>query len=183
MSRSLPIPGRDDRAGTTRHATAASPVERAVGVSEVEDSALARTGLERIDYVDHVVLTSVDVSRATPEQWARAMFGDVPTPGERFIWRGLLQLRLRRGRSPSTVAGWRIARPGQDWIRLQAASWALGVELVIRATEATVSLTTFVEYDRIAGRLVWPPLSAVHRRLAPGVLRDAAAAVAGTVDR
>ena len=36
------------------------------------------------------------------------MFGSVPSPAERLIWRGLLGLRLARGRSPATVGGWRI---------------------------------------------------------------------------
>lgn len=31
-----------------------------------------------------------------------------------------------------------------------------------------------LDTDRLPGRLVWHPLSAVHRRLTPGLLRDAA---------
>jgi hypothetical protein len=41
-----------------------------------------------------------------------------------------------------------------------------------------VSLATLLRYDRSLGRGVWPPLSAIHRRVVPGLLRDAAARVA-----
>ncbi|MFE5333970.1 DUF2867 domain-containing protein [Embleya sp. NPDC056575] len=129
------------------------------------------------DYVDVFTLATDAASDATPEQWARAMFGDVPNTGERLIWRGLLGLRLTRGRSPETVAGWRVAERGEDWIRLETASPHLTANLVVRTSEGRISLGTFLRYDRTLGRLIWPPLSAVHRRLVPGLLRDAAARV------
>jgi hypothetical protein len=105
------------------------------------------------------------------------MLGDVPDLGERLIWRGLLGLRLSRGRSPATVAGWRIGGRGEDWIRLEAASWFLLGNLVVETTGTQVSLVTFLHYRRHLGRAVWPPLSAVHRGLVPGLLRAAAARI------
>lgn len=149
-----------------------SLVAGAVGADNVPGSVRALSSVPEFDYVDHFTLaTDLD---ATPEQWARAMFGDVPSVAERFIWRGLLQLRLSRGRSPATVAGWRIGGRGTDWIRLEAASWFLTANLIVRATGGRVSLSTVVRYDRRLGQAVWPPLSAIHRRLVPGVLRAAA---------
>jgi hypothetical protein len=133
------------------------------------------------DYADQFALAT-DVE-ATPEQWARAMFGDVPSAAELLIWRVLLGLRLTRGRSPSTVAGWRIADRGEDWIRLEAASWFLTANLLVQTADNRVSLTTSLHYDRRLGKVVWPPLSAVHRRLVPGVLRDAAARIGSAVKR
>ncbi|MEV0118208.1 hypothetical protein AB0H77_34035 [Streptomyces sp. NPDC050844] len=150
-------------------------IDGAVGVHRLPESFRALSSLSVIDYVDRFAIATDVV--ASPEQWARAMFGDVPSPAERFIWRGLLGIRLSRGRSPQTVAGWRIAARGEDWIRLEAASWFLAGNLVVRAADGRVSLGTFLRYDRWLGRLLWPPLSAVHRRLAPGVLRDAEAKV------
>ena len=156
-------------------------VDGAVGVAEVGPTVLARGGLTRIDYVDHFAVGPVDGNAASPEQWARAMFGDVASAGEWFIWRGLLQLRLSRGRSQSSVAGWRIDERGKDWIRLKTDSWALSANLVVRATDTEVSLTTLIRYDRRLGISVfWRMLSAVHRRLAPGLLRDAVSTVAET---
>jgi hypothetical protein len=125
-----------------------------------------------VDYADHFTLTTP--AEASPEQWARAMFGNVPGPAEIFIWRVLLGLRLSHGRSPHTVAGWRIDSRGDDWIRLEADSWFLAASLTVETGATQVGLRTALNYTRPIGRLVWPPLSAVHRMLVPGVLRTAA---------
>jgi hypothetical protein len=156
-------------------------IERAVGTHQVPGPVRALSSLPDPDYVDLFTL-STD-TEAAPEQWARAMFGDVPSVAELLIWRGLLGLRLARGRSPTTVAGWRIAGRGHDWIRLEAASWFLSGNLLVQTADGQVSLATFLHYDRCVGRGVWPPLSAIHRRLVPGLLRDAAARVAAKSQR
>lgn len=148
-------------------------VGSAVGTHAVPEAVQSLSSLSHIDYVDLFTLATDAV--ATPEQWARAMFGDVPTAGERLIWRGLLGLRLSEEKSEDTVAGWRITGRGADWLRLEARSEFLTGNLVARTTDGQVSLATFLRYRRALGRLVWPPLSAVHRGLAPGLLRDAAA--------
>ncbi len=70
------------------------------------------------------------------------MFGDVPSAAEQLIWRGLLGMRLSRGRSPDTIAGWQIAERGENWVRLEAGSWFLTGNLVVRATNETVCQAT-----------------------------------------
>lgn len=157
-----------------REATAS--IHGVAGVDAIPSSVLALSSLPVIDYGDQFTL-STDI-QAPPEQWARAMFGDVPDLAERFVWRGLLGLRLQHGRSHTTVAGWRIGGRGADWIRLEADSGLLTGNLVVRTGDGQVSLTTLVHYERGLGRAWWPPLSAIHRRLTPGVLRDAAAELA-----
>lgn len=157
------------------HATGAAMVDAAVGVRALPESFRALGSLPAIDYADRFTLATD--APATPEQWARAMFGDVPGFAQQVIWRGLLGLRLSRGRSPDTVAGWRVTGRGEDWIRLEAASWFLSGNLVVRVGGGKVSLGTFLHYDGRLGRRVWPPLSAIHRRLVPGLLRDAVATV------
>jgi len=124
-----------------------------------------------VDYAD--AFTGSTDAVGSPEQWARAMFGDIPSPTQRFIWRGLLGLRLSRGRSPHTVAGWSIAERGDHWIRLETGSWFMSAELVVRTSDGRVSLATFVRYERRLGSVVWPPLSAMHRLLIPRVIRTA----------
>jgi hypothetical protein len=141
----------------------------------VPASARTLSSLSRVDYADH--FTVATDAGASPEEWARAMFGDVPNAGEQLIWRGFLHLRLSRGRSPATVAGWRITGRGPDWVRLEAASWFLGANLVVQAPGGRVSLGTFLRYDHPVAHVVWPPLSAVHRFLVPRVLHDAAARI------
>ena len=146
-------------------------VHGVVGVHEIPGSVRTLSSLPRIDYADRFAL-STD-AYATPEQWARAMFGDAPGFAEWFIWRGVLGLRLHRGRSPATVAGWRIGGRGEDWIRLETASSSLGANLIGQTAEGRVSLTTCLDQGRRRDELVWHRLSAVHRRLVPRVLRDA----------
>jgi hypothetical protein len=101
------------------------------------------------------------------------MFGDVPSPAEWGIWRGLLGFRLVRGPSPDTVGGWRVGGRGGNWIRLETASWFLGAEMLVQTAGDRVTWTTCLHHDHPWGRVVWPPLSAVHRRLVPRVLRRA----------
>ncbi len=146
-------------------------VRGVVGVREVPEHVHTLGSLPGIDYADRFLLTT-DVT-ATPEQWARAMFGDVPSVAEWCIWRGGLGLRLSQGRSPVTVGGWRVGARSEDWIRLEAASWFLRAEMLVQTAAGQVSWTTSLHHDRRVARVVWPPLSAVHRRLVPRVLRDA----------
>jgi hypothetical protein len=154
---------------------AVSLVDSAVGTHNIPESVRALSSLPDIDYADQFTLCTDAGAEATPEQWARAMFGDVPSVAEQVIWRGLLGLRLSPGRSAATVAGWQVGERGEDWIRLEAASWFLTCNLLVQTADGRVSLGTFLHYDRCLGRGVWPPLSVIHRRLVPRLLRNAAA--------
>jgi hypothetical protein len=150
-------------------------VEGAVGTRDIPASILALGSFSDIDYVDHFALWAD--TEATPEEWARAMFGDVPNAAEYLIWRGLLGLRLDSARSPRTIAGWQVAARGDNWIRLEAASWFLSANFVVQAADGRVSLGTFLRYDKCMGRGWWSPLSAVHRRLVPRLLVNAKAKI------
>jgi hypothetical protein len=153
-------------------------VESVVGTRALPASMRGLCRLPEVHYAD--VFTLSTAARATPEQWARAMFGDVPSLAEQLIWRVLLHLRLSRGRSPDTVGGWTVGGRGEDWIRLEASSWHLHADLVVRTARGGVSLGTFLHHRNRAGGLVWTPLSAVHRALVPGVLLAAARRVRAT---
>lgn len=153
-------------------------VKSVVGTHNLPRSLRALSSLPRIDYADQFTLyTDVD---ATPEKWARAMFGDVPTVTERLLWRGLLGFRLNQVRSPATVAGWQISERGEDWIRLEAASWFLTGNLLVQRAVGEVSLVTFLHYRRWLGYVIWPSLSVLHRRLVPGVLYHAVTGIRAT---
>ncbi|MEV0032145.1 hypothetical protein [Nocardia sp. NPDC050793] len=144
---------------------------------EIPDSILSRATVADPDYIDLFTLVIGDAADWSPEQWARAAFEDVAGLQGQFIWRVLLGMRLAWRRSPERVAGWRIAGRGDNWITLAAPSWMLTGNLVIHIEDERLSLATIVDYDRVIARRVWTPLSAVHRSLAPGLLRDAHAAV------
>ena len=124
------------------------------------------------DYVDLFTMTA-GIPGRSPEQWARTVMGDILGRKAQVLWRGLLGLRLSA--SPDRVAGWKIADRGEDWIRLEAASWFLTAHLVFEADDEHVSLASFVHYDRAIASRVWPPVSTRHRAVVPIVLRKARA--------
>jgi len=140
----------------------------------VPEEILALSPMTDPGYVD-VFSMARGLSGRSPEQWARAMFEDIGGRGAQFIWRVLLGMRLRA--APDRVAGWEIADRGEDWIRIEAKSWFLTGHLVVQADDEHVSLATFVRYDRPFAAFVWRPLSTQHRRLSPGLLREAYAAL------
>lgn len=119
------------------------------------------------DYVEAFTLTP-GLPDGSPEQWARAMFGEVAGRQGQFIWRALLGLRLRD--APDRIAGWSVEQSDEHVIRLEARSWFLTGHLVVRVDGQRVTLGTFIGYDRRVAGWVWGPLSRVHRRLAPGLL-------------
>jgi hypothetical protein len=137
-----------------------------VGVADAPAEVRARSAFPAPDYLDHFVL-DVDGGSRDAEQWARVMFEHVGGQGAQRIWRGL---GLRLTPSPGNVAGWRVDGRGDDWIRLHATTWWGRGELVVHRGPSSVSLTTAMAYDSPAGRAVWGPTSAVHRRLTPGLL-------------
>ena len=103
---------------------------------------------------------------------SRTALEDVAGRGGQFIWRGVLGLRLKSRPSTERVAGWKIADRGEDWIRLEASSWFLTAHLVTRLDDEHLSAGTFIRYDHPIAPLIWVPMSAVHRRLMPGLLQS-----------
>ena len=159
----------------TRTTATTADVEWLVGTDNVPGPLVRQSSLGRVDYGDWFSLRT-DVS-AGPEEWARAMFGNVPSATELFIWQGLLGFRLRRERSPDLVAGWPITSRSSTSIRLGTASWFVAANLVVHVAKGRVSLGTLLRYDRALARLVWTPLSTVHRRVAPRLLCAAEASI------
>ena len=154
-----PSPSRTDDA-VTEH----------VGVADAPTAARARTTVEDPDYLDLYTLAT-DAGAWSAERWARAMFEEVGGVRAQAIWR-TLGLRVDPRPSPDRVAGWRIDGRGEGWVRLHATSWWGRAQLIVERGPGHVSLTTVMAYDRPAGRAIWGPTSAVHRRVVPGLLRD-----------
>jgi len=161
-----------------RHPVRDTVVTGLVGVASAPSAVRARTTLGDTDYLDHFTLTT-GADAWTAEQWARAMFEDVGGTGAQAIWRGL-GVRVDPRPSPDRVAGWTVDGRGAEWIRLAATSWWGRAQLVVHRDAEQVSLTTVMAHDRAAGRGIWGPASAVHRRLVPGLLRAARTVLART---
>lgn len=125
------------------------------------------------DYIDVFTATAIKASHTPAEQWARAALEAASPLGRFLAWRALLGLRLESGTSSDHVAGWRITDQDQNWIRIEASSWFMTGNIVFIVEEDQVSFATLIRYDHSVGPLVWTPVSVIHRRIAPDVLRAA----------
>jgi hypothetical protein len=128
-------------------------------------------GMDRPDYVDLFTAATSGAADGSPEQWSRSAIEDVAGLRGQIIWRGVLRLRLKSRPSNERVGGWEIGGGGEDWIRLEASSWFMRAHLVIRAHDGHLCAGTLIRYDHPVARLIWVPLSAIHRRLMPGLLK------------
>jgi hypothetical protein len=128
------------------------------------------SGMDSPDYIDLFTVTTNGAVDASPEQWSRTAIEDVAGQSGQFIWRGVLGLRLKSRPSTGRVGGWTIADRGEDWIRLEASSWFLTAHLVTRLDDGYLFAGTFIRYDHPIAPFIWVPVSAVHRRLMPGLL-------------
>ena len=137
---------------------------------DIPDVIRALSGMDRPNYVDLFTVPTNGADDASPEQWFRTAIEDVAGPRGQCIWRSVLRLRLPSGPSTERVGGWKIADRGEDWIRIEASSWFLTAHLVTRLHDGYLSAGTFIRYDHPIAPLIWVPLSAVHRRLMPGLL-------------
>lgn len=148
------------------------PVTALIGVDRAPDWVARLTTVPNPSYIDVFTLrTDVD---ASPEAWARAMFGDQATFGERVIWTALLGMPVARGASPDRVAGWPIALRNDEEVRLENESKGIRCDLIVRHHPGAVALASVIEGRREVRSAIWGQLSKVHRRLAPDLLRDAA---------
>jgi hypothetical protein len=135
--------------------------------------------LTDVNYADIVTAAVSETSSRTPEQWVRAMFEGVPhgllffVP---FVQRAALGLRLEPRASPDHILGWKIADRGDNWVRLEAASWFLTGHVLVHVDRGQLSFATFVRYDRPLAALVWPPVSLIHRQVALSLMHSAARA-------
>ena len=87
----------------------------------------------------------------SPEQWARAVLEQAPLArrNARLLWR-LMGLRLGPPHSPDHVQGWRIAARGDNWIRVETASWYMTAQAVCLVEEGHVSLSLSLRYDQLS---------------------------------
>jgi hypothetical protein len=142
----------------------------------VPESIRSLDTLAKFDYTDIVTGTVSETPDRTPEQWARVTLAGLPRPLlliVPFIQRAILGLRLELRPSPDHLLGWKIAERGENWVRIEAASWFLTGHVVIRIEDGQMSFATFVRYDRPPAALVWPPVSLIHRQVAKALVRAA----------
>ena len=140
---------------------------------DIDDAIRSLSTLERFDYVDFFSATTTYTSGKSPEQLARALVQDAAGLSGQFTWRVILGLRLASLHSPEHVAGWKIASRGDSWITLEASSWFMTANVVLRVESERLSVSTIIRYDRPVAAMIWPPVSFFHRRAVPRLLRRA----------
>jgi predicted oxidoreductase len=139
----------------------------------VSERVRSLTTLASHDYVDAFTVTTSAAEDWSAAQWARAAVDFAAGLAGQFVWRVLLGLRLEPRSSPDYVAGWRVVGRDDSEVVLEAASWFLTAQIVVRVGDGQVTVGTFIRYDRLIAALIWPPLSVGHRRAMPGLLRQA----------
>jgi hypothetical protein len=143
---------------------------------EVPEAIRSIGALANADYADIVTATIDERPGGTPEQLIDAALNGIPRgllvfiP---FVQCVFLGLRLKLRPSPDHVLGWRIADRGENWTRIEAASWFLTGHVVMHVDEAQISFASFIRYDRRLAALIWPPVSLIHRRVALALVRSA----------
>lgn len=165
-----PLPTRRDR----RAAAATVRWQR-----EVPEAIRSLGTLANADYAD-IVTAAIDALPAEPEQVIHATLERLPRGLAVFIpvaQRVLLGLRLKLRSSPDYLLGWKIADRGDNWIRIEAASWFLTCQVVIHVDQRQISFASFIRYERRLAALVWPPVSLIHRQVALALVRGAVEAL------
>ena len=148
-------------------------VSTVVGLRYVPEAIRSLDTFDNPDYVDLFTVTTSRATEKSPEQWARAVLESTPLgQSARSLWR-LLGLRLGPRHSAHHVQGWKIAARGDNWIRLETASWYMTGHAVVRVDEGHVSVALFLRYNRWVAALVWAPVGVMHRRGVPAMLHQA----------
>jgi len=148
-----------------------------VGIDEVPADVRSLSTMSGPDYVDMYGLASA--SEATAERWARVMYEEILGARGRFIFGRVLRLELAPPKVPGTVAGWRVAEQGEDWIRLEAEGKRLIGQIIVSTANGLLSVTTFIKYVSGLGSTTWTMWSIVHRQAMPKLMDDAADRVEG----
>jgi hypothetical protein len=148
-------------------------VSTVVGLANIPDAIRGLDTVASPDYVDLFTITTSGATDKSAEEWARTALEDTPSGRSApSVWRRL-GLRLGPTPSPDHIQGWKIAARGGEWIRLEVTSWFMTAHAIVRVDDEQVSLALFVRYDRPIAARMWPPVSEMHRRAVPVMLRQA----------
>jgi hypothetical protein len=143
---------------------------------EVPDAIRSLGALANADYADIVTATLDETPSGTPDQLIDAVLRGVPRGLPffiSFVQRVFLGFRLKLGPSPDRLLGWKIVDRGENWMRIETASWFLTAHVVVHLDRGQIALASFIRYDRWPAALVWPPVSLIHRQVALVLVRRA----------
>jgi hypothetical protein len=124
------------------------------------------------DYASTFAADVAGTDTGSAEQWARTILERAPRPLRWFVlfgWKFVLRLRLAPA-AADTVAGWTISTTTPDAITLEVKSSSITARKVLQVDQDRLTLSTYVWYQRRAGRLLWSALAPVHHRIEPLLL-------------
>lgn len=151
----------------------------------VPEALRALSTLRDPDYADAFSALLPEPPALPPAELVHASFEGAPrwlrllTP---FAQRRILGFRIDPRSSPQRPLGWEIGGSGDNWLRVDAASSYLSGQVVGMVEGRNVAIATFVRYDAMFGRIVWPPVSLIHRQVGITLL-DCAAGQGATSPR
>lgn len=130
-----------------------------------------------LDYADAFELRLDAPDDHSAEQWMRAAL-EQSHPAVRRLIR-LVHGRIARfslSTDPDSLLGWRTLSSTPDALHVMTSGPMLRAEIVARRTSATTAtVTTFLFYERRSTGVLWLVIGPLHRRVAPYLLRRAAA--------
>ena len=113
----------------------------------------------------------------TSERWARNAWEGASAPLRWFMlvgWRLVLGLRLGPRTSPDHILGWQITDRTPNRTVCQLSSPFLRASNTFCQEGGRLVWSTEVIYDRGIARVIWPPVSLLHRPLVRLALQRAA---------
>ena len=127
------------------------------------------------DYADAFELRLDQPDTHTAEEWVRAGLdgsGSAVRATIRFVHARVARFALRE----DGILGWEVVASTPDVLHLRTEGPLLRAEIVARRTSpTTATASTFLHYKHRVTPLLWRGIGPVHRRVAPLLLRRAAA--------
>ena len=120
----------------------------------------------------------VPADTRSAEEWARAVWEGAPAALRLLMvagWRLVLRLKLGPRSDDGHVLGWTITNRSPDQVVVEAVSPLLTAQNTFLRDGDRIVWSTFVRYERGVARLVWLPVSLLHRLLVRFSLGHAAA--------
>ncbi|HEX3795094.1 MAG TPA: hypothetical protein VHV57_11400 [Acidimicrobiales bacterium] len=145
-------------------------VKTLVGVANLPDDIRRHAALPDADYADAFIAPTIGAPEQTPEWWARAFLEESKVGRRAPILWTLMGLRLGPRPSADHTQGWRIAKRGEGWIRVETGSWCMTTHAVVSVDDHEVSLALFIRFDKPLARVMWAPIAAMHRNGAPSMV-------------
>jgi hypothetical protein len=132
----------------------------------------------RPDYADAFEIAVPDGDSRTAEQAFRDALGATPGAlGSLVLWahRQILRFRLGPFAAPDYAIGWKILHAEHDVLVLQADGPLMRGILILRRTDRTAVLMTYLLFHRHrTARAVWSVVGHVHRAVAPRLMERSA---------